>query len=87
MKTPTLLLIDISRAIRQVGEIWLIQKTEAGMLFRATVNRQQIRVLSQLPGSPPPDFPPDHGAPLHIATTVSALTDFLHSCSDKANAL
>lgn len=73
------LLIEISRAIREVGELWHIEKTEAGTLFRATVNRRQIRVLAQLAGTPPPEFAPDKGASMHIVSTFPALTDFLRS--------
>ncbi len=73
------LLIEISRAIREVGELWHIEKTEAGTLFRATVNRQQVWILSQLPGTPPPDRAADRAATLHIVSTLPALVDFLRS--------
>lgn len=71
-------LIDISRIIRSVGEIWLIQKTDSGLLFRASIAGRQARVLVQLPGSSASTLAPDNLAPLHVVRDLTTLESWLN---------
>ncbi|GAB2575290.1 hypothetical protein [Spirosoma areae] len=74
-----MILHDVALAIREVGQIWLIDYTAYGTMFRADVGKSTVRVVVPKPGKSAAEVPEERNSPLHIACTIGELRDFLHT--------
>ena len=77
----TPLLFEIAHEIRAVGQIWRIEKTENGILFRFEVGTQQGRVFVPAPTRSDTAPPAESNSSVHTVSSLTMLRAWLRGFS------